>query len=269
MKKFITSSVLVASLLMFGACNNDMIENGPKEGSSSPNESKVSENNNNNSVDYSQEHKFKRVSVELSRVIDGDTIEVIYNDHPEKVRFLLVDTPETSHPRLGKQPFGQEAKLFTKQLIENGANIELEFDIGQNRDKYNRLLAYIYVDNKMVQEELLKNGLARVAYIYPPNTRYVDTFTELQKQAQQKAINIWSIENYVQDDGFQSSKKEDTVDAGDNPKDNKCSIKGNISSNGNKIFHTQDSPWYDRTNPEEWFCTEEEAIKAGYRSAQF
>ncbi|XKB95317.1 thermonuclease family protein [Niallia sp. JL1B1071] len=95
------------------------------------------------------------------------------------MRFLLVDTPETSHPRLGKQPFGQDAKEFTTKLVEQAKTLELEFDIGQNRDKYGRLLAYVYVDNVMIQEELLKRGLAHVAYVYAPNTRYMDEFEKI------------------------------------------------------------------------------------------
>ncbi|PAM91418.1 nuclease, partial [Flavobacterium sp. IR1] len=125
---------------------------------------------------------YKRIEVELAQPSDGDTIAVFYNGNREIVRFLLVDSPETSHPRLGEQPYGKEAKEFTKNLVENARKIELEFDIGLQRDKYGRLLAYTYVDGNLVQEELLKNGLARVAYIYPPNTRYVDQFIMIQKE---------------------------------------------------------------------------------------
>lgn len=56
----------------------------------------------------------------------------------------------------------------------------------------------------MVNETLLEKGLARVAYVYAPNTRYVDEFREIQSKTQKQAIGIWSIENYVQEDGFHS-----------------------------------------------------------------
>lgn len=146
--------------------------------------------------------EFARVEVELANPTDGDTIAVYYNGHRERVRFLLVDTPEVSHPRHGEQPFGEEAKEFTSALVEGADQLELEFDIGPNRDQYGRLLAYVYADGIMIQEELLKNGLARVAYIFPPNTRYVDQFNALQKDAQKAGIGIWEIENYAQEDGF-------------------------------------------------------------------
>lgn len=204
----------------------------------------------------------KKVHVILDKAIDGDTISVIYKGNKESVRFLLVDSPETSHPRLGEQPFGQEAKKYTRNLVENANKLELEFDIGANRDKYDRLLAYVYVDGKMIQEELLKKGLARVAYIYPPNTRYVDQFNAIQKEAQQKGIGIWEIENYAQEDGFHPELM-DLKETEDIQNKDECIIKGNIGSD--KIYHTPDSPWYEQTKPEVMFCTEEEAVKAGFR----
>ncbi|WP_349305790.1 thermonuclease family protein [Bacillus sp. FJAT-49711] len=201
-----------------------------------------------------------KVGVELVQPIDGDTIVVMYNGEREKVRFLLLDSPETSHPRLGEQPFGQEAKEFTTNLVENAKKIELEFDIGPKLDKYGRLLAYVYVDGKMIQEELLKKGLARVAYIYPPNTRYVNQFDAIQKKAQKKGVGIWAIENYAREDGFHPETMD--TDSKEN-KSKDCLIKGNIGSE--KIYHTPDSPWYEQTKAEAMFCTEKEAVKAGFR----
>lgn len=205
---------------------------------------------------------YKRIEVELAQPYDGDTIAVAYKGNRESVRFLLVDSPETSHPRLGEQPYGKEAKEFTGNLVENASKIELEFDIGPRRDKYGRLLAYVYVDGKMIQEDLLKKGLARVAYIYPPNTRYVDQFYAIQKEAQQKGIGIWEIENYAQEDGFHPELM-DSKETKDNQDHKACLIKGNIGSE--KIYHTPDSPWYEQTKPEIMFCTKEEAAKAGFR----
>lgn len=241
--------------------------------------SKIAEDINTQKEQVNQiDSNFKRVDVELAKQIDGDTIAVIYNGKQENVRFLLVDSPETSHPRLGEQPYGKEAKDFTSSLVENAHKIELEFDIGANKDKYGRLLAYVYVDGKMIQEELLKKGLARVAYVYPPNTRYVDQFRALQEVAQQKDIGIWEIENYSQDDGFhpdvledanKSSKNNDiNFTIGANVPEVNCEIKGNINSKGEKIYHTTDSHWYAQTKAEVWFCTVEEATQAGFRSSE-
>jgi micrococcal nuclease len=209
-----------------------------------------------------EKSEFERVEVELVHPVDGDTISINYQGEEKNVRFLLVDSPETSHPRMGEQPFGREAKEYTSSIISNANKIELEFDIGPQKDKYGRLLAYVYVDGKMLQEELLKQGLARVAYVYPPNTRYVDQFKEIQKEAQQQGIGIWQVENYVQDDGFNPEAMDDTQT--ETKPTQSCLIKGNISSE--KIYHTPDSPWYEQTKAEVMFCTEQEAIKAGFRA---
>lgn len=223
------------------------------------------------------EHDFPRVPVTLDRAVDGDTFKVIYEGKSQSVRMLLVDTPETSHPKLGVQPLGIEAKEYTKQVLEQADKIELEFDIGQNRDKYSRLLAYVYVDGVMLQESLLEKGYARVAYIYPPNVRYVDQFEAIQKESQRAAIGIWEYENYVQEDGFHKDEYESETVADSNndsaanvnsnqQPDRSCTIKGNINSSGEKIYHTKESPQYTATIPEEWFCILEEAELAGFRA---
>lgn len=206
---------------------------------------------------------------ELDRVIDGDTVRIKYNGISEKVRFLLVDTPETNHETLGEQPYGPEAKEFTKQLLDGQDTVYLEFDVSY-RDKYQRLLAYIYTkDGISVQEQLLKNGLARVAYIYNPNTKHVDWFNSIQKTAQKSAIGIWSVEDYVTNrgydkDAYYASTKENNNESSTTSDDNSCVIKGNINSKGNKIYHMLGQRDYENTVAEEMFCTESEAEAAGF-----
>ena len=98
------------------------------------------------------------IPVELVKTIDGDTIKIKYEGKEQNVRYLLIDTPETNHPQLGKQPFGQKAKERNRELMNSG-KLEIEFDIGERVDKYDRLLAYIYIDGVSVQEKLLEEGL--------------------------------------------------------------------------------------------------------------
>ncbi|PIC64284.1 thermonuclease [Sporosarcina sp. P13] len=145
------------------------------------------------------------IPVELVKTIDGDTIKIMYEGKEVNVRYLLIDTPETNHPRLGKQPFGQKAKVRNQELMQKG-QLEIEFDIGDKYDKYGRLLAYIYIDGKSVQEQLLKEGLARVAYVYPPNTRHVDAFKKAEAEGKKSGIGIWTLEDYATDRGFDSDK---------------------------------------------------------------
>lgn len=212
---------------------------------------------------------------ELQEVIDGDTIRIKYNGSSEKVRFLLVDAPETNHETLGQQPYGPEAKEFVKELLADQGSVYLEFDVSY-RDKYKRLLAYIYTkDGISIQEQLLKNGLVRVAYIYEPNTKQVDWYKSIQNTAQKAAIGIWSVEDYVTNRGYEKDvyyaalkeEKQSKVAEG-NPNNtnnnSSCEIKGNINSKGNKIYHMPGQRDYENTVAEEIFCTEEEAEVAGF-----
>jgi micrococcal nuclease len=153
-----------------------------------------------NSPFNTYEVKNKTIEAYVKRVIDGDTILVsIQNHKEERVRMILIDTPETKHPRLGVEPFGLKASNYTKKKL-TGKKVQLETDV-QQRDQYGRLLAYIWVNGRMFNEELINKGLARVA-VFPPNTKYINTFRDLQSNARKKKIGIWSIENYFKDRGY-------------------------------------------------------------------
>ncbi|MGK7378592.1 thermonuclease family protein [Planococcus sp. 1R117A] len=207
-----------------------------------------------------------RIDVEVTSVIDGDTIKIMYEGKEETVRYLLIDTPETNHPRLGEQPLGSEATVENKRLIESG-DVSVEFDVGDRFDDYGRLLAYVYVNGESVQEQMLKSGFARVAYVYPPNTRYVEEFEEAEQIAQEAGIGIWEFENYSTDRGFNADAYGDVSrQSPQDSVDGECQIKGNINRSGDKIYHLPGEGSYEQTNPEEWFCTEQEARDAGFRS---
>lgn len=231
----------------------------------------------------------KLIAGTIVKNIDGDTVEIEINGKAEKVRMLCVDTPETHHPRLGVQPFGPEASDYTKKILPVGTKVEIEQGIGSGRDKYGRLLAYIYIEGKMFNEMLLEQGLARVAYIYAPNTQYVDEFYAIQKEAQKKGIGIWSIENYAQEDGYNTEAAKGTQEKNtnsktstgtssgssyqNNPSDDqetnlKC--KGKIKGNANShIYHVPGGAFYDTTKDNiVWFCTDKEAEDAGYRKSK-
>jgi micrococcal nuclease len=204
--------------------------------------------------------------IPVTKVVDGDTIKVQLNGKEETIRMLLIDTPETVHPNKPVQPFGTKASQFVKEELE-GQQVKLEMDVSE-RDKYGRLLAYVYtLDDVMINERLLEEGLARVAYVFEPNTKYVDQFYEIQQQAKQAEKGIWSIENYATDQGFNVDTSGGEI-AGENEKQNdECDIKGNINSRGEKIYHLSSGRYYKQTKPEKMFCTEEEAKKAGFRKA--
>ena len=204
----------------------------------------------------------ERIGVEVTSVIDGDTIKIMYEGKEVTVRYLLVDTPETNHPRLGEQPLGKEATAANKRIINSG-NVTIEFDVGDRFDDYGRLLAYIYVDGESVQELLVESGMARVAYVYPPNTRYLDEFERAEQGAKDAGTGIWQYENYSTSRGFNSDAYGSTAPPAAT---DDCRIKGNINRSGKKIYHMPGEGSYEQTNPEEWFCTEQEAQQAGFRS---
>ncbi|MGG1243108.1 thermonuclease family protein [Bacillus cabrialesii] len=154
--------------------------------------------------------KKELVDVTLDRAVDGDTIKVTYNGNVDTVRYLLVDTPETKKPHSCVQPYGEDASKRNKELVNSG-KLQLEFDKGDRRDKYGRLLAYVYVDGKSVEETLLQEGLARVAYVYEPNTKYIDQFKKDEQEAKSEKLSIWSKNGYVTDRGFNGCVKEKTT----------------------------------------------------------
>lgn len=234
-------------------------------------ETNTSTKENSLSTDQvSNESKGKTFTAQIVRVVDGDTVKIkTSNGKQETVRLLLIDTPETVHPSKPVQPFGPEASKFSKELMPAGSEVEVETGIGE-RDKYGRLLAYFYVDGKMVNKLLLEKGLARVAYVYAPNTKYLDELEAIQKQAQKEEIGIWSIENYATSKGFDDSKTDKGTTEKTTEKSS-CSnpnIKGNINSKGDKIYHIPSGQYYDITKEEEMFCTEQDAVKAGFRKSQ-
>jgi micrococcal nuclease len=137
--------------------------------------------------------------VKFVEIVDGDTAKFEINGKVESVRFLLVDTPETSHPKLGEQPLGPEAKAYTNKLLSNAKQVYLEWD-KEKRDKYNRLLAHIYADNQSVQQALLKEGLARVGYIYE-SKNHLDEYRKAEDVAQAAKKGVWQCPGYATDDG--------------------------------------------------------------------
>lgn len=129
----------------------------------------------------------------VTRVTDGDTIEVQLADgRTEKVRLIGVDTPETVHPTKGVQPYGPEASAFTQERL-SGQQVLLEHDV-EERDRYGRLLAYVYLPNgTMFNAVLTDEGYAQIA-TYPPNVRYVEVFKALQADARAGSRGLWGLE---------------------------------------------------------------------------
>lgn len=120
-------------------------------------------------------------TVLVIRVIDGDTIVLEGGEH---LRYIGMDTPETG------RPFYEEAKKANEELVL-GKNVKLEKDVSE-RDRYKRLLRYVYVDDTFVNAELVKKGLAR-AKAYPPDTKYQKQLEALEKEAVTEGRGFWNL----------------------------------------------------------------------------
>ena len=124
-------------------------------------------------------------------VIDGDTIEIRFSGHTERVRLVGVDTPETRHPRKPVQCYGHEASAFTAAALPVGTKVRIERDI-EARDVYDRLLAYIFrlSDDMFINLQLVRQGYARVLTI-EPNTAYLSEFVAAANEAKRDNLGLW------------------------------------------------------------------------------
>jgi micrococcal nuclease len=126
----------------------------------------------------------------VARVVDGDTLEVKKGEVLEKIRLIGVDTPETVKPNTPVQPYGKEARDYTKKMLLN-KEVRLEFDVGRT-DRYGRLLAYVYLGDEMFNETLLREGYARLMTV-SPNVKYADRFVAIQKEAREAGAGLWAL----------------------------------------------------------------------------
>lgn len=145
-----------------------------------------------------------KVPCRVVRVYDGDTFKCRLDTGEEvKVRLIGIDTPESRRnrkayrdaERSGKSVeeivrLGRKASQFTKSLIPPGTVVYLETDV-QVHDRYGRLLAYVYLpDGRMLNEVLIREGYATV-YTFPPNVRYAERFVKLQREAMREKRGLW------------------------------------------------------------------------------
>jgi len=129
-------------------------------------------------------------SARCTRVVDGDTIVVSIAGRIEKVRLIGVDTPETVHPQKPVEYFGREASAFTKRMVE-GQTVRLEED-GQsaNRDRYGRLLRYVFLpDGRLLNAEIIAQGYG-FTYVKYPFDR-MEEFRRLERGAREKGRGLW------------------------------------------------------------------------------
>jgi len=201
---------------------------------------------------------------QVTRVVDGDTIEVLMTANTYKVRYIGVDTPETVDPRRPVGCYGREASERNRQLVE-GKTVELEKDVSET-DDFGRLLRYVWVDGEMVNATLVREGYA-VASTYPPDVKHQKLLASLQREAIAAGRGLWGP-------ACASPTAPSVAGGCDYSGTDQPVIKGNISqSTGEKIYHVPGGEFYDKTAIDEaagerWFCTEQEAVAAGWRRSK-
>lgn len=228
------------------------------------------------------------------RVVDGDTIEIDRGRGKEKVRFVLVNTPETVHPKKGVEFYGKEASNFTKSQL-TGKTVYLQKDTSDT-DRYGRLLRYIWIErpssdnpsneeikSKCFNAILLAGGYANVS-TFPPDVKYVDLFRKIERQARDGNVGLWSqsfeidnknsnnasnkVVNKTQNKSVQATGQ--TIKA--NPKDKAYKYaNGMIIANKNSgIYHVSSGRDYKKVSVKNaiLFNTEQEAQSAGFKRAE-
>lgn len=123
----------------------------------------------------------------VTEVIDGDTIRLATG---ETLRYIGIDTPETKHPSVSKECFGEEASRRNEELVL-GKTVMLEKDVSET-DRYGRLLRYVWLDGEMVNMQLVKEGYAN-ASAYPPDIKYQVLLEQAEIDARTNSRGLWSI----------------------------------------------------------------------------
>lgn len=128
------------------------------------------------------------VEARVERVVDGDTMIVSIDGREETLRLIGINTPETWKSPQGAQPWGDEASAFSRERL-SGRTVQLEYDVEQ-RDQYQRLLAYMWLDGQLFNEILVREGWAE-ARSYPPNIAHQEQLDQAERSARAENRGLW------------------------------------------------------------------------------
>ena len=252
LKSIFLSSALAISIFFTGCSNGDQntITNQTQIKDSTSSNSQVTVESNSSYQSSSKEVPKGSVKATVERVVDGDTMKLKLDKTKEVVtlRLLLVDTPESVKKGVDPQPYSIEASNFAKNTLKAGDTVYIEYDEGDKTDKYDRHLGYLWYysnDNsnwQMFNETLISQGYARVGYIYSQK-RHLDEFYKAQDYAKSNKLNIWSVDGYVTDRGYDVdayNSNKNTSSSNSNSSSNIVYANGG-SSSSNKYHSTKDA----------------------------
>ena len=194
-----------------------------------------------------------------ARIIDGDTIDI----EGQRIRLHGIDAPETFQTCIADDvswPCGRHATAALVEFIDV-STVRCE---GEDTDRYGRTIAVCYVRGADIEAWMVANGWA-MAY-----RKYSLDYVDEETAAQDARVGLWRGE-FVPPWDWRKGERLQATTAPENTTG--CLIKGNVSSSGERIFHVPGAQHYDRTKiseqkGERWFCTEAEAIAAGWRKAR-
>lgn len=189
--------------------------------------------------------------VEVINVVDGDTIDVLDPLRDEyRVRLILVDTPETKHPRRGQEFYGIEASHFTKETLLD-RTVYLEQDVSET-DRFGRVLAYVWLDkpsSPIVSDEdiyalcfnsiLLEEGYAQIS-TFPPDVKYERQFLTRQQIARDESRGMWNIS--MEEDWKATNGKDSSTSNTKEPIREEESTYPYIANTSSKKFHLPTCP---------------------------
>jgi micrococcal nuclease len=205
----------------------------------------------------------RREYARVTDVTDGDSLVVEMNGAVFRVRLIGIDAPE-----MGQDPLAEESRAALLALVEN-RRVLLVRDLSE-ADQYGRLLRFAFADGVFVNRELARTGAAR-ARPFPPDTLCAEEFLRDQTEAQQAGLGLWA---QPPAETVQTSPSgDDSCRAGcANPVPG-CLIKGNITLQGEKIYHVPSGDYYVQTviepeKGERWFCREADAQAEGWRRSK-
>lgn len=133
--------------------------------------------------------------VKFVKCVDGDTAKFERNNKVFTLRFLAVNTPETKSPKKGVEFYGKEASNYTCKRLQEAKTIEIEYDNkSERKDRYGRNLGWVFLDDKLLQKDLVENGYAKVDYIYD-KYKYVEELKEIEKKAKEAKKGLWQKES--------------------------------------------------------------------------
>ena len=131
----------------------------------------------------------KKLEVTLDKCVDGDTAWFNLDNERIKTRFLAINTPESTNKI---EAYGKEASNYTCNMLTNAKKIEIEYDSNSDKfDKYDRHLVWVFVDDNLLQEKLLEEGLAEIKYIYG-DYKYLDELKKVENTAKKNKVSMWS-----------------------------------------------------------------------------